>query len=227
MTRVLRALAVTVVMVAASATMLGPGQAVAAGDTAPPTTPAGLHVVEASFTWVHLAWAPATDNSGPVNNSGSVNYEASIDGPGGRLTQTGPETNRAFGGLEAGQTYTASVRAFDRAGNTSATVSIPFTTLPRTGPPPTVPGNLRGEYVDGVLKGIAWDASVFAGTVTYELFSGSTSIWATSDTSVTIFELIHIACAVEPGGTYTLTVRAIGEHNYPSGLSTSLTVTVP
>jgi hypothetical protein len=34
-------------------------------------------------------------------------------------------------------------------------------------------------------------------------------------------------CAVEPGGTYTFTVQAIGEHNYLSEHSAPLTVTIP
>jgi hypothetical protein len=42
-----------------------------------------------------------------------------------------------------------------------------------------------------------------------------------------VFELVNIACAVTSGGTYTVTVQAIGTDNYLSDFSAPLTVTIP
>jgi hypothetical protein len=106
-------------------------------------------------------------------------------------------------------------------------VSVQFTTLPRTGPPPTTPTNLRGEYVDGVLIAIAWDPSVFAGRVSYVLYARNSSLTATSHTRVTIHDLVYYDESVNPGGTYTMTVQAWGQDNYLSGFSEPLTVTIP
>jgi hypothetical protein len=59
------------------------------------------------------------------------------------------------------------------------------------------------------------------------LYSGSNVLWSTSDTRVTVSDLVNIACSVSPGGTYTMSVRAIGTDNYLSGFSAPLTVTIP
>lgn len=49
----------------------------------------------------------------------------------------------------------------------------------------------------------------------------------TSATSISIYHLVFIDCAIEPGGTYTLTVQALAADSYPSVRSAPLTVTVP
>jgi hypothetical protein len=211
----------TAVAVAASVGLLTPSAALAATDHTPPTTPTNLHVETVSFTWATIAWDASTDNSGWVT------YEATIDLPSGPYTQRDLNTSQGFGGLEADHTYTISVKAVDLAGNASASVSVQFTTLPRTGPPPTTPTNLRGEYVDGVLTAIAWDPSVFAGGVSYVLYARDTPLADTSNTRVTIHDLVYVDESVNPGGTYTMTVQAWGTDNYPSGFSEPLTVTIP
>jgi chitin-binding protein len=209
------------VAMAASVALLTPSAALAATDHKPPTTPTNLHVETVSFTWATIAWDASTDNSGWVT------YEATIDLPTGPYTQRDLNTSQGFGGLEAGHTYTVSVKAVDFAGNASASVSVQFTTLPRTGPPPTTPTNLRGEYVDGVLTAIAWDPSVFAGGVSYVLYARNSPLTATSQTRVTIHDLVYYDESVNPGGTYTMTVQAWGQDNYLSGFSEPLTVTIP
>jgi hypothetical protein len=206
---------------AASMALLTPGAARAAADRTPPTAPTGAHVETVSFTWATIAWGASTDNSGWVT------YEATIDLPGGPYTQRDLNTSQGFGGLEAGHTYTVSVKAVDFAGNASAPVLVRFSTLPRTGPPPTTPADLRGEYADGVLTAIAWDPSVFAGGVSYVLYAGDTVLTATSHTRVTIHDLVYYDESVNPGGTYTMTVQAWGQDNYLSGFSEPLTVTIP
>ncbi|WP_433363027.1 fibronectin type III domain-containing protein [Actinoplanes sp. CA-142083] len=222
MKRFWKSLGVVVVAAAASVALVAPGSAQAAADTTPPTAPSGLTVTGLSFTWATLAWSPSTDNSG------SLYYEVTIDLPSGPYSPNPSEdTTVQFGGLEAGHTYTVSVRALDYAGNASAPVSTHFTTLARTVPPPTAPANLRGVLTGGVLTGIAWDPSVFSGHVSYVLWSGSTQFWSTSKTSVTVRELVFDAEAVHPGGAYTLKVQAIGTDNYLSDFSAPLTVTIP
>jgi hypothetical protein len=221
MKRLLAILASAAVTVAASAALLAPSAAFAATDRTPPTKPTNLHVETVSFTWASIAWDASTDNSGWVT------YEATIDLPSGPYTQRDLNTSQAFGGLEAGHTYTVSVQAVDLAGNASASVSVQFTTLPRTGPPPTTPTNLRGEYVDGVLTAIAWDRSVFAGGVSYVLYARNGLLAATSHTRVTVRDLVYYDESVNPGGTYTMTVQAWGQDNYLSGFSEPLTVTIP
>jgi len=221
MKRILRILTAVAATVVASAALLTPSPAFAATDRTPPTTPTNLHVQTVSFTWATVAWDASTDNSG------SLTYQATIDLPSGPYTQTDLNTSQGFGGLEAGHTYTVSVQALDFSGNLSPSVSVQFTTLPRTGPPPTTPANLRGEYVNGVLTAIAWDPSIFNGGVSYMLSAGGTVLFSTSRTLVTVHDLVYVECSVSPGGTYTMTVQAIGTDNYLSGISAPLTVTIP
>jgi hypothetical protein len=199
--------------------LLAPTSAYAAGDTTPPTTPANLRIDALSHTWVTLAWDPSTDNAG------APMYEAGVDGVSLSNVRTF-STSQGFGGLQAGVAYSASVWAVDLAGNRSATVSISFTTLPRTQPPPSAPTNLRPVYVDGALHTIAWDATPSGSPVSYQLFSGPDSVFATWGTSVTVFELVHHAY-LDPGSTHTFTVQAIAEHNYLSEHSAPLSVTLP
>jgi hypothetical protein len=196
-----------------------PANAAVPPDRSAPTTPSNLHVQSLSFTSVTLAWDASTDNSG------TVMYDATVDP--GNLSERAFDTSQGFGGLSAGTTYTASVRAVDLAGNTSATVSIPFTTPTRTLPPPTTPTNLRGVFTDGVLQSIAWDPSQHATHVSYILRSGDTVFHTGAATSVTVYTLEFVDCAVNPGGTYTLTVQAISADLDLSALSQPLTITIP
>jgi predicted phage tail protein len=218
--RVWRVLAAAVVAVAASVTLLGAGPARAAADTTPPTVPAGLTASNVSFTYATVTWNASTDNSG------SLYYEVTINQTTGPYTQIVSDPTVEFGGLTAGQTYTVSVRAVDFSGNASASASTQFMTLARTGPPPTAPANVRGVFTSGILTGIAWDASVFDGHVSYQLFANGTWAWATSKTSVTVRELVASE-GVKAGHTYTFTVQAIGADNYLSDLSAPVTLTIP
>jgi hypothetical protein len=203
------------------AALLVPATANAAvpADHTAPTTPTNLHVQSLTFTSVALVWNASTDNSG------TVMYDATLD-PGG-LSDRAFDASETFGGLTAGTTYTASVRAVDLAGNTSAAVSVQFTTPARTLPPPTTPTNLRGVFVGGVLQSIAWDPSQHATHVSYILRSGDTVFHTGSATSVTVSTLESVDCAVVPGGTYTLTVQAISADLDVSARSEPLTVTIP
>jgi hypothetical protein len=212
---------IALVLVATAAAVLVPSAASAARDRTPPTAPTNLRVETLSFTWLTLAWNASTDNAGPPM------YDARIDTPEGLTTARAFGTSQSFGGLEAGATYTAFVRAVDLAGNRSAEVSIQFTTLPRTQPPPTAPANLRAVFVAGQLDRIAWDASTHDSPVSYVLFSGSDALVATWETSVTIRHLVFTEGVVDLGSTHTLTVQAYGANNHLSAHSAPLTVTIP
>jgi hypothetical protein len=101
-------------------------------------------------------------------------------------------------------------------------------------PVPTVPQNLREDHVDGVFQGIRWDPSTFDGRqVMYTVY-----LWAAreapifapfSQTSMSLREFID-GQYMEPGGTYTFTVVAMGVSGgalRTSGHSNKLTVTFP
>jgi hypothetical protein len=199
---------------------LMPSPASAAKDTTAPTAPTNLRVETVSHTWVRLAWDPSTDNAGAPMYEGRLHAP---EFPNGSRTF---DTALGFGGLQAGTTYVASVFAVDLAGNQSAAVPIEFSTLARSGPPPSTPANLRAVYANGVLSSIAWDPSSHSSPVSYQLYSGPDSLFATWGTSVSAFELIHHAY-VDPGSTHTFTVQAIGAGNYLSEHSQPLTATLP
>ena len=198
-----------------------PTAATAAPDRTAPTTPTNLRVQAVAHTWVTLAWNASTDNSG------TVMYDVTLDGPTGRLTARAFSPTQSFGGLAPGTTFTASVRATDLAGNTSAATRIQVTTPARTLPPPATPANLRAVFTNGVLTGIRWDASSHPAGVSYLLRSGEDVLFSGSETGVTVFELVNIFCSVERGGTYTVTVEALSGDNDFSARSAPLTVTVP
>ncbi|GAA4457546.1 fibronectin type III domain-containing protein [Phytohabitans houttuyneae] len=208
---------------AACAAMVAPATAAGAAppDRVPPTAPANLRVQSVGHTWVTLAWTPSTDNSG------TVFYDTTLQTPTGPLQARAFGPTQGFGGLAPGTTYTASVRAVDLAGNSSAAVSVQVATPARTLPPPTTPANLRAVHVGGVLDRIEWDASTHGTPVSYQVLSGDTVLSSVPATSVSVFQLVHIDCAVEPGGTYTLTVQALSADNDVSARSAPLTVTIP
>jgi hypothetical protein len=196
---------------------LVPGPASAAGSRRP-APPANLRVETVSFTWVSLAW------DAPAGNP--VAYEAKVHTSDNLNSETTIGTTQGFGGLPAGVAHTASVRTIDARGNTSSAVSIQFTTLARTQPPPTTPTNLRAVFRGGVLDSLAWDASDHGSTVSYQLYSGANSVFATWNTAVSIRDLVQYEC-VESGSTHVFTVQAFGANNYLSGHSAPLTVTIP
>lgn len=96
-----------------------------ASDTQPPGAPANLRVTGVTSSSVSLAWDAATDNVAVVG------YRIERDGaPAGTATAT-TFTNA---GLSPGTSYTYVVRAFDAAGNVSAS-SAPVTATTSSGGP--------------------------------------------------------------------------------------------
>jgi hypothetical protein len=95
---------------------------------------------------------------------------------------------------------------------------------------PTAPTNLRPVFVDGVLKSIAWDASVSSSHVSYILYLngplGRSTVTQTSKTSRTVRELVYVDC-LHTGATLHLSVRALASDHSLSGFSEVLEVTIP
>jgi Fibronectin type III domain len=201
--------------------------AVAAPTAAPPTAPANLHVDAVGLSHATLAWDPATTGTPFIGYELTVTSSAT----GHAMTTSTTYTSLSAFPLPSGTLHTASVRTVDGAGNRSAAATVSFTTsLSPDGPAPTRPANLRGVYVAGVLHSIAWDPSVGAQPLSYALYSFQpglehVSVWATATTSVTVHDLVHVAC-LDRGSTHTFTVIAgwaqgTSEHSFP------LTVTLP
>jgi hypothetical protein len=84
-------------------------------DTTPPSTPTGLVITGADAGGLGVAWTASNDN---VGVSG---YDLFLDG-----TYVGSTSGTSFGfsGLGCGTGHTASVEAYDTAGNTSGRASV-------------------------------------------------------------------------------------------------------
>jgi chitinase len=98
------------------------------GDSTPPTAPTDLRVTAITQTSITLAWSPSTDNSG------SFSYVVRQD----NLSWTVPQTQTSYTltWLSPGRTYTFTVRAVDKALNTSAdSNTVTETTQPDLEPP--------------------------------------------------------------------------------------------
>ena len=108
-----------------------------AGDTSPPTVPAGLRSTGTTSSSVSLAWTASTDNVGVTG------YDVFRDGT-PATTVTG--TSATVAGLTAGTAYSFAVAARDAAGNSSARSAAVSVTTAAGGtppPPPPPPGGAR------------------------------------------------------------------------------------
>jgi len=110
-----------------------------AADTTAPTAPANVVASAASDTRIDLSWSAATD-AGGSNLSG---YQIYRDGSATVLaTVTAPTTTYADTALTASTAYSYVVRAFDGAGNQSATSATATATTQAASAPPAaaIPG---------------------------------------------------------------------------------------
>lgn len=207
------------VVLAAVSTVLTPGVAVA--DTQAPPAPTNLRVQNLSFTSVTLSWNASADDSGWVM------YEVEASAQSQSLLRYGAiSPSKTITGLTPGLTYTASVVAVDGSRNTSAPVTVRFTT-PVDSTPPTTPSFLQAAMVNGTVDALSWGASSDSSAVRYVLRSSGYRIFGTTATRVTAFELLYLDCVVLPGSTHTLTVEALDAHDNVSGRSAPVTVTFP
>jgi hypothetical protein len=99
---------------------------------------------------------------------------------------------------------------------------------------PTTPANLHSVFTNGVLTGIAWDASVSSTPFSYVLYNTNATtgersqLTATTRTSRTVRDLVFVDC-VNTGSTLHLTVQALAQdpNHTTSGFSNELDVTLP
>ena len=84
------------------------------GDTTPPSTPTGLTATATSSSEIDLSWTASNDNGGGDAVTGYQVFR------GGSQIATSTQTTYADTGLAASTTYTYVVKAFDAAGNVSA-----------------------------------------------------------------------------------------------------------
>ncbi|SDU59002.1 fibronectin type III domain-containing protein [Jiangella alkaliphila] len=222
--RTFASLALTLVL-AAGAT----GVAQAARDTKPPTAPANLRTTAVTQTTANFAWNPSTDNVRVT--------EYALWAPGLPIVRVpGNQTTAQVTGLHPNTSYTFKVQAWD--GWNWSFPSERTITTPRETTAPTVPGNLRlgdnvfGTPVDGVTASTAllrWDlATDDFGPVDYEVLVNG----APTDDAWSIAPAGSPARTaqgswvrqLEPGTTYTFTVRARDGSGNVSAVSNLVTV---
>ncbi|HVY68158.1 MAG TPA: fibronectin type III domain-containing protein, partial [Patescibacteria group bacterium] len=160
---------------------LAPGQTVVyvfaatgGSDTTPPTAPTNLTATAASSTQINLSWTASTDDTGVT---GYNIYRGSSSTTLGFLAST-TQTSYNNSGLTASTTYFYGVRAFDAAGNTSATSTVVSTSTPAAGDttPPTAPTNLTATAASSTQINLSWTASTDnVGVTGYNVYRGSSS----------------------------------------------------
>lgn len=93
-------------------------------DTVPPSAPANLQVTAVTGSSVSLSWGASSDNVGVAGYT--VSY--------GTTSTNVTGTTATISGLASGTSYTFNVRAYDAAGNQSASASVQATTDVSSGP---------------------------------------------------------------------------------------------
>lgn len=151
-------------------------------DTTAPSVPTGLRAGTTTTTTAPVSWTASTDDRGVTG------YTVLVDG---QAVGTTASTSYTITGLEAGESYTVTVRARDAAGNVSA-ASAPLTvTTQQGGTPgdtqaPTVPASLRVTGVTASTVALAWNASSDdTGVAGYRVLRDGVQVGQTTSTSFT------------------------------------------
>lgn len=135
-----------------------------AGDTAPPSIPANVTAAAASNVRVDVSWSASTDTGG----SGVAGYRIFRDGAGAVLaTVDAPATTYADTGLAASTQYSYVVRAFDVAGNESASSTAANATT-QVNP---VAGISGIDSRPSNTSCLAWDRPAASGSISLEPFT--------------------------------------------------------
>lgn len=196
-----------------------------AANGAGPTPPANLHTVSATSTDIVLAWDASTSKSGGINyavffDNNPTPFQASGN------TQFDVHLNRAIG-MTPGSTHTFQVRAEDATGKASFSNKLTASFAPGDNTPPTAPANLHVVSNDSQGVGLAWDPSTDESPVSYFVDGGPCSPMQVG--SATQFTWPSISsdpvCGLQPGTTYTFSVRARDSFDNDSAFSNSVTVT--
>jgi subtilisin family serine protease/chitodextrinase len=178
-------------------------------DTSAPTVPGSLSATSSSSTQVNLSWASSTDN---VAVTGYAVYR------GGVLLKKVTTTNTTDTSVTTGQTYTYTVKAYDAAGNYSAS-SVPATvTVPDT-IAPSVPTNFSASGISSSGFTVTWGASTDnVGVTGYKVFRNGSAY-----KSVATNALAETGLAA--GTQYTYTVQAYDAASNYSVASVAVVVT--
>lgn len=181
-------------------------------DTTPPTAPTNLHTTSASTTVIGLAWNASKDNVGVVDYdvfSGTTFITNTVS------------TAYSVTGLQPSSSYSFTVYANDRAGNTSAASNILTARTADVPPPPdttapSVPVNLRLTAASETALTVAWDAARDnVGVTGYDVYVGTMLIATSAQTTYTLTGLT-------PSTSYSFTVRARDAANNVSAPSAVL-----
>jgi hypothetical protein len=210
---------ILIVMVATAAASLGAvAWAAAPAEAAnPPAPPTNLHTTNVTFTSIDLAWNPSTNPSVQF-------YKVLVNGV---WRNTAYGTTSGVAQLSPGTAYHVEVRTVDTAGTESSSATITVTTLADS-QPPTTPTNLRVERdEDGTPIALQWDASADnRGIGGYRLYDSGTFLRGVRTNGIS-FALLVQTCVLVPGQTIVVTVQAQDLSGLLSGMSNSVTVTVP
>src|SRR3989339_256379 len=185
----------------------------ATSDTTAPSAPTNLTANAVSFAQISLAWNTSTDNVGVTgysifrNNTKIANV----------TTNTYHNT-----GLTASTTYSYTIKAYDGAGNTSAN-SNTATATTYTAPPdttvPTAPSQLKAHVVSYKHVNLKWKAPADKTNIAgYAVFKDGVQI---AKVKRPHFNNIRL----NPGTTYTFTVKAYDKDGDMSAASNTITVT--
>ncbi len=139
---------------------------------------------------------------------------------------SGPEFQQ--GGLNPATEYTYQVVAYDRSGNTSASVELKAKTLPDT-TPPSAPSGLRAVRVIDKFARIAWNSSKDdVGVKNYQFqrlgADGKVSLDKSLNSNTYVDE------TVMPGATYTYRITAVdeaGNRSQPAELQVAIPAGAP
>jgi len=134
-------------------------------DTTPPTVPTQLSLTNPTTSSLTLSWTASTDDVGVAGYRLDVSSDPAFGGfiTGYDNKNLGNVTSTLISGLAPGATYFTQLRAYDAAGNTSASSvaasSVTLPVVPDT-TPPSVPMNLAFGNATSSSLTLSWSASI-------------------------------------------------------------------
>lgn len=162
-------------------------------DILPPSAPQGLSAVNRTYTSITLNWSKSSDN---VEVKGYYVYRD------GKKIITSSKTTYTSRDLIPGRQYTYSIKAYDAAGNVSASGEALCIAAVADSQPPTVPGSPFASSVSFNSITLSWKPSTDnVGVKRYEIYVCGTKKASTSATSYTCKSL-------SPERTYNFTIKA-------------------
>ena len=163
----------------------------------PPSAPGKPQVTNITQTSADVSWAAASDDKGVAG------YEVYLNGT---KVKEVSGTSTTLDGLQAGTSYTVTVRAVDTAGQLSeASEPTTFTTEEPPPPdnPPSAPGKPSVTNITETSADVSWAPATDDNEVVgYEVYLNGTKVKDVTGTSTT---LTGLAASTE----YTVTVRAV------------------